>query len=89
MGFSQKEIDEFIRNDKYGFNHRTFDSLNRAEREHDDYITKSYEIEEGIVQCRCGSKRVYSVSIQTRAADEPMSVHAMCTECKFQWTQNC
>jgi DNA-directed RNA polymerase subunit M/transcription elongation factor TFIIS len=89
-----KNVDESYVIDKldangYGFNHPTFDELRRKQREQDDYISAPYEVEEGVVQCgKCGSKRVFSSSVQTRAADEPMTTIAFCVECKNRWTQN-
>lgn len=73
-----------------GFQNKMFDNLVRIRREQDEYISNPYEVEEGVVECiKCKSKKVYSVSVQTRAADEPMSTRAICTNCKYKWTQNC
>ena len=35
----------------------------------------------------CGSKRAYFMQIQTRSADEPMTVFYKCTKCKKQWRE--
>lgn len=44
--------------------------------------------EEGCLTCRaCGSKRIYTMVRQTRAADEPMSVFARCSRCNAHWRQ--
>ena len=55
------------------------------EIEQDNFIIKPFEIEEGVLQCKCGSKRVYSYSKQSRSADEPMSTYAQCMSCKSKW----
>jgi len=45
-------------------------------------------IPEGILQCgRCKSKRVIWYQMQTRSADEPMTVFANCSECGKHWKQ--
>ena len=36
----------------------------------------------------CGNKRAFFKMIQTRSADEPMTVFYKCTECHFQWKEN-
>jgi DNA-directed RNA polymerase subunit M/transcription elongation factor TFIIS len=85
----QSEVRRRLAANEYGFNHISFNKLNRQQAEQDDYICNPYEVEEGVIQCKqCGSYRVYSVSVQTRACDEPTSVHAVCTQCKKKWTQN-
>ena len=77
-------------NGKYGFDHPEYDNLRRREMEQDDYISNPPDVEEGVIECmKCGSYNVYSVSVQTRAADEPMSTRAFCTQCKTRLTQNC
>jgi transcription elongation factor S-II len=43
-------------------------------------------VPEGILQCgRCKSKRVVWYQMQTRSADEPMTVFATCSECGKRW----
>lgn len=52
-------------------------------------LIKSGEVvPEGILQCgRCKSKRVVWYQMQTRSADEPMTVFANCSECGKHWRQ--
>lgn len=88
-GMSEESITERYANDRYGFNHPDFAEIKRKTREQDDYILNPPDVEEGVVECKCGSKKVYSVSVQTRSADEPMSTRAFCYVCKARWTQNC
>jgi len=89
-GLTDDEVLEKYNSDGYGFNHQDFASLKKQQQEQDDYISNPPEVEEGVVECNsCGSKKVYSVSIQTRASDEPMSTKAYCTICRNRWTQNC
>ena len=89
-GMTREEVMERYHNDGYGFNHPMFADLKRKTQEQDDYISNPPDVEEGVVECKkCGSMKVFSISVQTRAADEPMSTRAFCTSCKARWTQNC
>lgn len=73
----------------YGWKHPSFSSYRRKQKEFDDYIKHPIEVEEGVVTCkRCGSNKVYSTSIQTRASDEALSVYAHCVNCRNKWIQN-
>jgi DNA-directed RNA polymerase subunit M/transcription elongation factor TFIIS len=51
-----------------------------------DYIQKPLEVEEGVITCRCGSKRVFSYQKQTRGCDESSTTFAQCAQCGQQWT---
>lgn len=88
-GLSDDDIIHRLQNNEYGFNHVMFAKLKKSQQEQDDYISNPPEVEEGVVEChKCGSRRVFSVSIQTRAPDEPMSTKAHCMQCKYKWVQN-
>jgi hypothetical protein len=72
-----------------GWNHPMFSDHRKKQREHDDYIISPLEVEEGVIACiKCGSKQVFSTTMQTRAADEPMTTIAQCVKCKTKWTHN-
>ena len=44
---------------------------------------------EGLLQCgKCKSKKTTYSSMQTRSADEPMTVFALCLACGNRWKQN-
>jgi DNA-directed RNA polymerase subunit M/transcription elongation factor TFIIS len=88
-GMTVEQISERFDNNGYGFNHPSFTELKRKMEEQDEYISNPPDVVEGVVECKCGSKKVYSVSVQTRASDEPMSTQAFCTSCKARWIQNC
>ena len=59
--------------------------LMNEEIEQDNFIENPFEIEEGVLECKCGSKRVFSYQKQSRSADEPMSTYATCVACKNKW----
>ncbi len=85
----EKYVEDVIKQGKLGWEHASFSSIKQNQQEQDDYILNPFEAEEGVVQCKkCGSSKVYSVSVQTRAADEPMTTVAQCTVCKTTWSYN-
>jgi DNA-directed RNA polymerase subunit M/transcription elongation factor TFIIS len=66
-----------------------FADLRLLELEYDDFTEKPVEVVEGFLTCRkCKSNKVLSLTRQCRAADEPTSVFAQCTNCKSRWVQN-
>lgn len=71
---------------KYNWEHETYADEKAKQDEQDDFIENPFEIEEGVIECKCGSKRVFSYSKQTRSADEPMTTYAECVECSSKWT---
>lgn len=80
------EIMSSIKNGNMDWEHHSYDVEKHAIREQDDFIEHPFEVEEGVLECRCGSKRVYSFSKQTRSADEPMTTYAECVHCNAKWT---
>ena len=75
-----------IKEEKIGFKHDSFSDYIFEEEEQNNFLIKPFEIEEGVLECKCGSKRVYSYSKQSRSADEPMSTYAECMSCRKKWT---
>ena len=61
----------------------------RSEEEHSRNIKSVDPLEnvpEGINKCsRGGSRRVHTYQLQTRGADEPMTIFYTCAECKKKW----
>lgn len=82
-------ITDVIKKGLLGWDHRFFKAPKQSQEEHDYYTSNPFEAEEGVVQCmKCGSSKVYSVSVQTRASDESMTTMAQCTLCKTKWSYN-
>jgi DNA-directed RNA polymerase subunit M/transcription elongation factor TFIIS len=75
-----------IKEEKIDFKHDSFVDYIFEEEEQNNFLIKPFEIEEGVLECKCGSKRVYSYSKQSRSADEPMSTYAECMSCRKKWT---
>lgn len=85
-GMKLTDIMSNLKNDRIGWMHGSFKTEQDLIDEQDDFIENPFEIEEGVIECRCGSKRVFSFSKQTRSADEPMTTYAECVQCGSKWT---
>jgi|UniRef100_A0A6C0D0J6 DNA-directed RNA polymerase subunit M/transcription elongation factor TFIIS len=83
-----KTLAQNIKENKIGWNHPTFDELNQKRLEQDNFIENPFEVAEGVITCKCGSKRVFSYSKQVRGGDEATSTFAQCIACKAKWVQN-
>jgi DNA-directed RNA polymerase subunit M/transcription elongation factor TFIIS len=79
------EILSDIKQEKYGWSHKSLSVYRDIEYEQDAFIIQPFEIIEGIVDCKCGSKRVYSFSKQTRSGDESITTFNECLVCKSKW----
>jgi DNA-directed RNA polymerase subunit M/transcription elongation factor TFIIS len=84
-GISLKKILNDIKNDNLNWKHLFFTNMISDELEQDNFIENPFEIEEGVLECKCGSKRVFSYQKQSRSADEPMSTYANCVACGNKW----
>lgn len=71
-----------------GWNDPTYTSYKEKLEEEDEFITNPFEIEEGVLECKCGSKRTISFQRQTRSADEGSTTFAQCVECGNRWRHN-
>lgn len=86
---SEEYLEKRLKPGLVGWNHPMFSHYRKKQKEYDDYIISNFEVEEGVIACNaCGSKRVFSTTMQTRAADEPMTTIAQCAKCKTKWTYN-
>ena len=47
---------------KTAWKHNTFDTSSRQLVEQDDFIENPFEVEEGVLECKCGSKRSFTVN---------------------------
>jgi DNA-directed RNA polymerase subunit M/transcription elongation factor TFIIS len=80
-----KDVVDNLKTLKIGWDHQNFDDIKYQILEQDDFIENPFEIEEGVIECKCGSKRVFSYSKQSRSADEPSTTYAECAECNAKW----
>jgi DNA-directed RNA polymerase subunit M/transcription elongation factor TFIIS len=71
---------------KIGWDHDCYSKFKALIKEQDDFLIKPFEVEEGVLECKCGSRRVLSYSKQCRSSDEPMTTFATCMKCKSSWS---
>lgn len=78
------ELREVVRNlteGRVGWKHPVFEDMSRAVRQYDEFLTNPPEVQEGVIECACGSRRTFSFSKQTRRADESATVFVRCSAC--------
>ena len=70
-----------------GWNHPKF---NNARKEFDTMIfiiSRKDRIAEGILECKCSSRKITSTQVQSRSRDEGMSIFAKCSVCGKRWKE--
>lgn len=73
---------------KLGFNSDCFTKYKKDEQEYLQLL-ECPEVEEGMFTCEhCKSKKIFTMSKQTRSGDEATTVFARCSECKKGWIIN-
>ena len=85
-GMDNKNILENIKKGNIGWKHHSLQQFILEEEEQDNFIINPFSIDEGIFECKCGSKRVYSFSQQKRSCDESPTTFCTCVACKKTWT---
>lgn len=77
-----------IKNKNVLWKHKSLETFIKEEEEQDEFIINPFQVEEGMIECRCGSKRVYSYSKQCRSGDEGITSFHQCLKCKSKWSLN-
>lgn len=77
-----------LHNHKHMWKDDIYNSYILEQEEEDQFISNPFEIEEGVLECKCGSKRTISFQRQTRSADEGSTTFAQCVECGTKWRHN-
>ena len=85
-GVNLYDILKNIKNNNIGWKDINFKNYENKIEEQNDFIENPFEVEEGVLECKCGSKRVFSYTRQTRSCDEPVTTFAHCMACKSKWT---
>lgn len=80
-GANLKELLTRIKENKINWKHPFYDDMKDAEIEQDNFIMNPFEIQEGVIECKCGSNRVFSYQKQCRGADETATTFAECAAC--------
>ncbi len=70
------------------WNNQVYTEYREKIEEQDNFLIKPFEIEEGVLECKCGSKRTISFQRQTRSADEGSTTFAQCIKCGAKWRHN-
>lgn len=83
-----QELLKEIKSGKIHWQHNYYKDLINKQAEQDNFLINPIEIEEGVLECKCGSKRVISYQQQLRGADEPSTTFAQCSLCSFKWVYN-
>lgn len=87
LGENCKDIITNMNNGYFFWDNKVYNDIKHIITEQNDFIENPFEVEEGVIECnKCGSKRVFSYSKQTRGADEPMTTFAQCISCKSSWS---
>lgn len=85
-----EEVIQFVKNNTLLWSNPVFDKERKKIEEENDFNVCPYEISEGVLQCKkCGCKKIFSFTKQTRSMDEPTTVFAMCSnkECNNKWCE--
>lgn len=89
-GRESKKVIKFLNSTAINiWDHPIFSSYVKTEKEI-EILQTEIEVEEGVLECpKCKSIRVLSYQLQTRSADEPMTIFARCTNkaCKYRWKE--
>ena len=82
-----KEVNNEVKDGRVGWKHYIYDGIESKLQEHDDYLTKPFEVVDGVVTCpKCQGMKTWSVQKQTRSSDEPMTTFSRCALCNHQWS---
>jgi DNA-directed RNA polymerase subunit M/transcription elongation factor TFIIS len=75
-----------IKEKKIGYKSDYFKDVRDTLDEQQNFIENPFEVDEGVLECsKCGSKKTFSFSKQTRGGDEGTTVFAQCTNCGKKW----
>lgn len=76
---------ENLKNGRYGKNSFFYDTCRQEQNEEDAFIVKPFEVDEGVLECICGSRRTFSHPLQVKSGDEGTTIFAQCAECGNRW----
>ena len=62
-----------------------FNDVRESLSEQQNFLENPFEVDEGVIECKCGSRRTISFSKQTRCGDEGTTVFAKCVDCGKSW----
>jgi len=68
-----------------GLDTAVFSEVRDSIEEQQSFIENPFEVDEGVLECKCGSRRTISFSKQIRCGDEGTTVFAKCVDCGKTW----
>lgn len=74
-----------IKTNNFGYSEQYFKEVADVLQEQHNFIENPFEVEEGVMECKCGSKKTISFSKQIRSGDEGTTVFAKCVDCGKTW----
>lgn len=82
----QAETFSALKKGEIGWSASQYKETSKKLDEIDDYLINPFEVAEGINECKCGSKKTWSFTKQTRSADEPATTFCKCVMCGTSWS---
>ena len=79
------EVLKKVKENKISWKSECFTQCIQEEEEQDNFTICPFEVSEGVLECKCGSKRVFSYQRQTRGLDESATTFAECVKCGNKW----
>jgi DNA-directed RNA polymerase subunit M/transcription elongation factor TFIIS len=79
------KILENLKTKKFAWDHYIYNNSFKIIKEHDEFVINPFDVKEGVFECKCGSKKVFTYSKQTRSCDEPPTTFSYCIDCKKKW----
>ena len=86
-GKTLKNIMASLNNNHLDWENEVYDDVRAKILEQDEFTECPFVVEEGVVTCKCGSKRVFSFCKQMKGGDEGTTTKAKCMKCNNEWTE--
>ena len=85
-GLNPNEIISILDKEEFNWKNKSFNNIKKSIEEQHNFIVKPFEVDEGVLECgKCGSKKTFSYTKQTRGGDESTTVFATCSICGNNW----
>ena len=84
-GIKLNKILQILKSRQVGFDSDEFSHVRASIKEQQSFLENPFEVDEGVLECKCGSRRTISFSKQIRCGDEGTTVFAKCVDCGKTW----
>ena len=85
QGLKLNTILQKLKKGKLMYDSELFNDVRESLSEQQSFLENPFEVDEGVIECKCGSRRTISFSKQTRCGDEGTTVFAKCVDCGKSW----